>query len=83
MLVSSLRLDVVIAAAFNVSRAKAQELIDSDQVQVNWAQESKKDRQVSLKDVISVRKFGRISLESLSGQSKKDKIKAVFNIIHR
>lgn len=83
LLVSSLRLDVVIAAAFNVSRAKAQELIDSDQVQVNWAQESKKDRQVSLKEVISVKKFGRISLESLSGQSKKDKIKAVFNIIHR
>lgn len=83
LLVNSLRLDVVVAAAFNLARAKAQDLVTSGSVQVNWAVSDQVDRQISLKDVISVRKYGRICLESLSGQSKKDKIKAVFNIIHR
>ncbi|CAK1221752.1 RNA-binding protein [Fructobacillus evanidus] len=83
LLVNSLRLDVVVAAAFNLPRAKAQDLVANGSVQVNWAVIDRVDRQISLKDVISVRKYGRICLESLSGQSKKDKIKAVFNIIHR
>nr|WP_264758671.1 S4 domain-containing protein [Fructobacillus cardui] len=78
-----MRLDVVVAASFNLARAKAQDLVTSGSVQVNWTVSDQVDRQISLKDVISVRKYGRICLESLSGQSKKDKIKAVFNIIHR
>ncbi|CAK1232073.1 RNA-binding protein YlmH [Fructobacillus cardui] len=83
LLVNSLRLDVVVAASFNLARAKAQDLVTSGSAQVNWTVSDQVDRQISLKDVISVRKYGRICLESLSGQSKKDKIKAVFNIIHR
>ncbi|GAP00097.1 YlmH family RNA-binding protein [Fructobacillus ficulneus] len=83
LLVASLRLDAVLAAAFNLSRSKVQDIIDSGQVQVNWAVCQRFDQQILVKDVISMRRFGRISLESLSGQSKRDKIKAVFNIIHR
>ncbi|MBS9338447.1 hypothetical protein G6R29_02190 [Fructobacillus sp. M2-14] len=83
LLLSSLRLDTVVATAFNLSRQEAKDLILSGFVAVNWASSDRLDRIIRSKDVISVRKKGRISLQSLAGHSKRDKIKAVFQIIHR
>ncbi|MBS9337601.1 RNA-binding protein [Fructobacillus parabroussonetiae] len=83
LLLPSLRLDAAIASAFNLSRTEAKTLIDSGLVAVNWSKSTTADRSIRLKDVISVRKQGRISLQSLAGHSKRDKIKAVFQIIHR
>lgn len=83
LLLSSLRLDTVVATAFNLSRQEAKDLVLSGFVAVNWATSNQLDRIIRSKDVISVRKKGRISLQSLAGHSKRDKIKAVFQIIHR
>ncbi|CAK8054197.1 RNA-binding protein [Eupransor demetentiae] len=83
LLLASLRLDVVIAAGFNIQRSKAQELITAGLVQVNWTICQKNNRIVSINDIISVRRFGRMRFLSLDGRSKKDKQKVVFNIIRR
>ncbi|MDD9138388.1 cell division protein [Fructobacillus sp. CRL 2054] len=83
LLVPSLRLDAVIASCFNLSRSQVKELIESGFVAVNWSKTLKANRTIHLHDVISVRKKGRIALQSLAGHSKSDKIKAVFQIIHR
>lgn len=83
ILLPSLRLDAVVAACFSIPRSKVKELIESGLVTVNWAKNTDFSRTIHRQDVISVRKYGRIRLQSLAGQSKRDKIKAVFQIIHR
>lgn len=73
--VSSFRLDTIIATAFNVSRQKAQALIGSGKVKVNFKQIEKISDDCQVGDTISVRGFGRCKIISINGQSKKDKWK--------
>lgn len=73
--VSSLRLDTVVATAFNISRQKAQALIGSGKVKVNFKQIEKISGDCQVGDTISVRGFGRCKIISMNGQSKKDKWK--------
>lgn len=83
VLIPSLRLDAVIAACFGISRTQVSEMISRGFVSVNWVKNDDASRLMHRQDVVSVRKYGRIRLQSLAGQSKRDKIKAVFQIIHR
>ena len=71
--VSSLRLDAFIAAAYNLSRTMANELIDSQKVFVNFRHE-KKTHILKVYDKISVRGLGRVEIISTSGLTKKGKI---------
>lgn len=73
--VSSLRLDTVVATAFNISRQKAQALIGSGKAKVNFKQIEKISLDCQVCDTISVRGFGRCKIISVNGQSKKDKWK--------
>lgn len=82
-LLPSLRLDAVIATTFDLPRSLAKTLITQQQVRLNWATQEKPDHTVAIGDLISVRKYGRVKLTVLDGYSKKDKIKALFHIIHR
>lgn len=82
-LLPSLRLDAVIAATFDISRSLAKTLITQQQVRLNWVTQAKPDHTVEVGDLISVRKYGRVKLAIMDGYSKKDKIKALFHIIHR
>ncbi|MBS9336203.1 RNA-binding protein [Fructobacillus papyrifericola] len=83
LLLPSLRLDAAVATAFGLSRSQVKDMVEGGLVAVNWSKETDGTRSIRLKDVISVRKQGRISLQSLAGHSKRDKIKAVFQIIRR
>ncbi|MDF7626951.1 YlmH/Sll1252 family protein [Lactobacillaceae bacterium L1_55_11] len=83
LLLSSLRLDQVVAAAFHLQRSRVQEMIGQGLVRVNWVPVQKNNRLISLADTVSVRHFGRIQLKALAGHTKKDKIKATVNIIKR
>ena len=58
--VPSLRLDVIIGEALNLSRTKVKALIDGDKVAVNSAASSSSHYQVSEGDVISVKRFWKI-----------------------
>lgn len=73
--VSSLRLDTVLATSLNLSRQKAQALIGSGKVKVNFKQTEKTSEDCQIGDTISIRGFGRCKLIAIDGKSKKDKWK--------
>lgn len=73
--VASLRLDSIIGAGFGISRTKATELIKSGRVRVNWEETDLTSKAIKQSDVISLRGKGRIVLEEINGNTKKDRIK--------
>ena len=73
-LVSSLRLDAVVAAICHMSRAEATKQIASENVNVNFKMESNPDKKIALKDVISVRHKGRFVVEDTPGETRKGRI---------
>lgn len=76
--VSSLRLDGIISAGFAISRTKAVELIKSGRVRINWEEKDVTSKAIKQGDVISIRGKGRIILEEIAGNTKKDKIRIVI-----
>lgn len=71
--VSSMRLDCVISGAFNLSRNKALPLISGGMVSVNNIECLKKDKELNEKDVVRIRRLGKITIEEILGKSRKDK----------
>jgi RNA-binding protein YlmH len=71
--VSSMRLDTVISALYNISRQKSQLLIEQGVVKVNFAITIKTSFEIKEFDMISVRGFGRTKIVSIDGKTKKDK----------
>ena len=76
--VSSLRLDCIVSAICGLSREKAKQYIISGNVKINHTEETDNKRQVSLNDVISIRKYGRFVYDTDSGLSRKDKYKIII-----
>lgn len=76
-IVSSMRLDAVIAALTNFSRQKAAALIKSDKVRVNWATENHASAELFEEDVLSIRGFGRFKVIAIEGRTRKDKIRLI------
>ncbi|MFC4320256.1 YlmH family RNA-binding protein [Litchfieldia salsa] len=72
---SSLRLDVVISSTFQLSRQKAQAIIQNGQVKVNWRIVENASFECKEGDIISVRGHGRLKLLNNEGKSKKDKLR--------
>jgi len=71
--VASLRLDNVIAAAFKVSRSQAAYAINGGAIYLNGQQSLKPDRLVPEASKLVFRGKGKIILQCLMGQTKKDK----------
>ena len=82
-IVSSLRLDVVLASVFNVSRQKSKELISSNKVKVNWNETERPDIILDIHDVVSIRGYGRIRIEAIEGKTKKEKIRLKLGVLDR
>ncbi|HFI0135888.1 TPA: RNA-binding protein [Streptococcus suis] len=81
VLVSSLRLDKLIAVAFNVSRTSATKLIESGQVKLDYVTIEQTSKIVEIGQLISVRKFGRIHVDEFLGFSKQSKVKLKLDIV--
>lgn len=79
--VSSLRIDIVVAAAFNYSRNRAKILVETGNVRLNWVDEVRPDYPIRLHDLISVRHGGRIRLSEIDGVTKKDKIRVTLETV--
>jgi len=75
--VSSLRLDTVLAGAFNLSRTNAAELIEAGAVQLNYAICEKVSAVIEPRDVFSLRGYGKAYLRETCGKSRKDRIRLV------
>ena len=71
--VSSLRLDTIVGSAFSVSRGASVQLINSGKVSVNWAPVLKSDKTAAEGDIISVRGHGRIRVEKITYNAKKQR----------
>lgn len=69
--VASLRVDALVSEVFRISRTKASTLIKNNKCKRNWKTIDKPDEFVEPGDLISLRGFGRIRVESLEGISKK------------
>lgn len=73
IIVTSLRVDVVLGNAFNLSRSKVSKLILSEKAFINWSSITNTSKVVSEKDVLTLRGFGRVEIFEFIGKSKKDR----------
>lgn len=71
--VSSLRLDTVVSAIYNISRQKSQLFIEQGLIKVNFVTVEKPSFECGEFDMISVRGYGRSKIISIEGKTKKDK----------
>lgn len=76
-IVSSMRLDVVVAALAGFSRQKAVALIKGDKVRVNWTSENNVAAELFEEDMLSIRGFGRFKMIAIEGRTRKDKIRLI------
>lgn len=82
-IVSSLRLDVILASVFHISRQKSKELISSNKVKVNWNETDRPDIVLGIHDVVSIRGYGRIRIEAIEGKTKKEKMRLRLGVLDR
>lgn len=75
--VSSMRLDTIVAAVTSISRQKAVALIKGEKVRVNWATEQNVSAELFEEDVLSIRGFGRFKVIAVEGRTRKDKIRLI------
>lgn len=73
--VASMRLDIVLATLLNISRQKAQSLVNSGRVKVNWTVREQVAFELQEGDILSARGFGRLKVIATEGRTKKDKIR--------
>ena len=74
-IVSSLRLDVIVASLLNCARQKASALIHGEKVKVNWTIRDQTSFEINELDMISIRGAGRFKIMTIEGRTKKDKIR--------
>lgn len=72
---SSLRLDTIVSALYNISRQKSQVFIQQGVVKVNWTTIENPAFECGESDIISVRGHGRSKIIALEGKTKKEKWK--------
>lgn len=73
--VASPRFDCVIGAITNLSREKAQNLINSGLCEVDHLPELRVDRQIDAGATISVRGYGKFSVVSFDGETRRGRIR--------
>lgn len=72
--VQSPRLDAVLAAALNLSRAEAQQTVRSGKVRVSFKECLNIDKQLEPGDIVSVRGMGRFKLIEEQGRTRRDRL---------
>ena len=79
IIISSMRLDGILAKSMNISRSSAQELINKRIVKINGNIDLRCDYNCTLSDTISITRKGRIKIQDVTRKTKKDKL--VLNIL--
>lgn len=73
---ASLRLDAFVASGYNLSRAEAQKRINAGLVKLNHVPNLHTDAPVKEGDLLSVRGFGRMKVEQLTGETRRGRLAA-------
>lgn len=76
--VMSLRLDAIIASAFNLSREKSQALIKNEHVKVDYEIINSNSKLLSGNNIISVKGFGRFVYVGQLGETRKNRIRVLI-----
>ncbi len=76
-IVSSMRLDTVVAGLLSLSRQKAASLIHGDKVKVNWATQTNPSIELYESDMLSIRGSGRFKIIAIEGRTRKDNIRLI------
>ncbi|WEG11649.1 YlmH/Sll1252 family protein [Pullulanibacillus sp. KACC 23026] len=76
--VPSLRLDVVIAEIYRLTRSKAVDLVKGERVKVNWKVIDKPSYELTPGDDLSVRGFGRSRLIAIDGETRRGNLWVTF-----
>jgi RNA-binding protein YlmH len=79
ILVSSLRVDGVVSKITNVSRSKAQAMIEQGQVLINYVKIKDKSYELKGEERITIRGFGKFIVGNSIGNSKSGRIKIIIN----
>ena len=74
IIVSSLRLDNIIAEIAGLSRTKAKEVIEEGRVFINNKNEFKTSKLLNINDVINIRGKGKYIFEGIENRTKKDNL---------
>lgn len=69
---ASLRLDAIASAGFGISRSKMVDLINSNEVRVNWKEVTQASYQLKAGDLVSIRGKGRLTIGEIA-VTKKDR----------
>ena len=72
--VPSERLDAVLAAACDLSRQKAQEMIRAELIKVDHAVETRADAHLEAGSLVSARGLGRFRLQEVTGLTRKGRV---------
>lgn len=81
--VQSLRIDTVIATAYDLSRQVAKSLVEHGKVQLNWANTRNASEFITMSDTLSVRGYGRIRINDIMGKSRNNKYILFVNVINK
>ena len=73
--VSSARIDSIVASLCSLSREKARMTVVGELVEVDFAVETRPDRQVNAPCTVSVRGYGRFRVNSVSEQTRKGRLR--------
>lgn len=79
--VKSIRLDSIIALAYDLSRSESQSLVEHGFVKVNHIVIEKAGFVPKEKDLISVRGHGRFTIDEILGTTKKDRTRVRLQLI--
>ncbi|WP_447441578.1 YlmH family RNA-binding protein [Streptococcus azizii] len=83
VLVSSLRLDKLVATVFRIARSKACQLIEAKQVKVDYVAVRQVGKSLKEGQLVSVRGFGRVRIGDIIGYSKHGKVKVEIEVIRK
>ena len=72
--IASLRLDIVVASMYNLSRKESQEIVSEGRVKVNQKPIDNLSHQVRENDVISIKGLGKMKVLKVGGLSKRDRL---------
>ena len=78
-IVSSLRLDVLVASAYHISRSDAQTMITEGLVLLNHMECKNSSKILQNNDIISVRHKGRFCLKEIEGKTRSERLKVTLS----
>ncbi len=73
--VPSLRLDAILSAGYNISRAKSFNYIKNSKIKVNWQPINQSSHEINEGDLMSTKGLGRMILHKIEGKSRKERIR--------